>query len=201
MIQRYAAMERPTLGGNGNTKSQASTPDQNLIPMLVKQRQLIEEVGANHPDLKEVQAKIDELYSIYTARGIALPPKRPDGTTASTDLNLVEVYLSSLDDRLELLKHQLEVLDLGYQRESLAAKKLTRTAMDDETFRSDILNTKSILDRVTLRLNEIGLNNASGYKMEVMSAGRHELNMKKPLKFVGASMMLMAGAVMGLLCL
>jgi succinoglycan biosynthesis transport protein ExoP len=200
MIQRYAAMERPTLGGNSGT-AETSTPDQNLIPLLLKQKQLIEEVGANHPDLKEVQAKIDELYAIYTARGIALPPKRPDGTTATLDLNLVEVYLSSLDDRLALLDHQLEVLDLALQREILAAKKLARTAMDDETFRSDISNTKSVLDRVTLRLNEIGLNNASGYQMEVMSAGRHELNIKKPIKFIGVSMMLMAGAVMGLLCL
>lgn len=206
MIQGYTQMAQSSSGDNrsgnsGGGKSGSSSPDTQLIPLLLKQKQLVAEFGSNHPDLQEVQAKIDELRAIYTQKGIALPSQRADGTTESSKLNLVQIYLSSIETRQELLNEELETLNTALQRETLSAKKLTRTAMDADTFRSDITNTTKILDKVTQRLKEIGLNNGAGYTMEVMSKGRHEVNMKKPIKFILASIVLMSGAVMGLVCL
>ena len=209
MIQRFNQMEQISASrsrgsggsGGGSGASDQTSPTQMLIPLLLKQKELLTEFGANHPDLREVRVKIAELRTILSGQGVALPAQGPDGSTEVSNLNVIQIYLSSLQVREELLEEQLELLNIGLEAEVLAAKKLTRTAMEADTFASDISNTKQILDKVTLRLNELGLNNGAGYTMEVMNKGRHQLNIKKPIKFVVASMVLMAGAVMALLCL
>ena len=78
---RYAAMERTTLGGNsGSGKAEASTPDQNLIPLLLKQKQLIEEVGA---------------------RVLFLPPYSPDLNPTELMWSKVKNYLRGAEARTD----------------------------------------------------------------------------------------------------
>ena len=174
---------------------QTSTMDAQLLPLLMQEQQLLRDYGSDHPDVKLVRQKIDTIGSFYRQRGVAMPglPGSASGKSAAAGIDLIAVYMQSLEQQLMQVELRNASLEEIYEHESKLAKQFAHYQEQDQTYNDEIAQLKSLWDVVVKRLNELKLvKDNRGYTLKQIAPVRAELVIKRPIKFLGA------GGVFGL---
>lgn len=165
------------------------------MSLLMEERKMAGQFGAGHPDLKVMRSRLKEMKSALQA-ALGAEKNGKNGLGKSTDY--VEAYKRVLRERSTSMQKQLEMLNASYKKEEVAGSKLTGLLAADERHRSGIESTKSMLDVVVDRLEEINIiQNYGGERMDVIAKPSVAEVVWPSLPIIGALSM-MSGLLLGL---
>ncbi len=176
---------------------------QEYFALLLDERKLLETYGPKHPDVENVQRRLE------TARGLLFLPStawqtaaeasvsknsvRLAGLAANSAPDPVDLHLQVLRQKCQQVKSSEEVLAKLLRSEQEEARRLGELQLEDESFRTSIAFSRQLHETLIKRLGDASLlRNAGGYDIE-------EIETPSVAKKVGPSLRLfgLVGAFLG----
>ncbi|MEP3477705.1 MAG: polysaccharide biosynthesis tyrosine autokinase [Fuerstiella sp.] len=183
--------------------SSAQTMFRALMPLLLEESLLAEELGAGHPDLQKVRYRI-ELTQKYYERlaGMEVATEVPDAETPNPEQparpDFIQIYLNSLAQDLNVIAQQKLEFQAMSDHEEAEAKKLREFENRRATFERRIARETSLLEDVQQQMRDTELpTNFGGVSASILTEARHgSLVYPKLSQFLGMGAFL--GAFLGL---
>jgi capsular exopolysaccharide synthesis family protein len=158
-------MER--LKGSDNPSLDERSLQGDIIPLLLEEAVLLQDLGPEHPKVATVRKRIEMTRSLYNLPETGTA-ELPSSRKRSTDF--LRVYLESLRRQVATTEKREEVLNELFNKERDAAKALMDIEMQDEGYRNEILRMRQLFEAVVKRLQELSLfKEQGGYKAQVIS--------------------------------
>jgi succinoglycan biosynthesis transport protein ExoP len=163
-----AAEKVIALASDLSSKSQMVTGDKEenvtlhsrLLPLLMEEQRLLQDLGPKHPHVVSVRKQIEATRNFFAlpsaAYGKVMEQPTGNGRQASPE-ELVDLYVQYLQHELAHLKKSDELLAAMYEEEHKAAKQLASYEIQDEEFRRGIERTQALYDGVVKQLQDIGM--------------------------------------------
>lgn len=176
--------------------SNAKSMFQALMPLLMEEAVLAEELGSGHPKLQALRKRIeitrdhfDKLAGLKPKKNNTKPEPRPD---------FLAVYVNSLQQELLLLDKKRQDLELLAGTEESAAKGLRNFEHKRSNFQRAIDRENSLLEDVQQQIRDTELpTNIGGISATILTEARHgSLVYPKLPEFLGIGAFL--GAFAGL---
>lgn len=221
MIQLFAApqsksTQNPSLLGTGGG---ATSFDSQLLPLLLREKQLLLEFGEDWPEVQTVRAQIAAIRQFYVQRGFPAETNRqavspqtgrnsaftPSGQQApaqslaktSNGLDLVDVYLASLTQELDALNLREEEIERIYRNEFERARKLSSYLEQNRQYNDDLDRLHGLWASIKDQASKVNIEKENpGYSLKVIAPAKDQLSLKRVIKLYGAGI----AAVMGLVC-
>jgi uncharacterized protein involved in exopolysaccharide biosynthesis len=143
----------------------AADPHEQLLPLLLEERKLLQLHGPSHPEVQAVRGRIDAARRL-----LLLPPAawkaEADGSPPEDP---VQVHVAVFRQKLEHLKTAEAILTAAFQKEQDEARRLAASEIRNETFQSNIAQGRQLTEALVKRLNDSSLiKGAGGYRVEVI---------------------------------
>ena len=169
---RGTAAEKP--GDVEDAVVSARTVFQALMPLLMEEAILSEEVGPGHPRLVALRRRIEITRDhVETLAGMA-PQLRGDGTAEPARPDFLTVYVNSLQHELMLLETKEAELQSLANAEETAAKSLRNFEHQRTNFVNRIERESSLLDSIQQQIRTIELpTNFGGVSAQLLNEARH----------------------------
>jgi hypothetical protein len=136
-----------------------------LLPLLLEERKLIQIHGAKHPDVIEVRKRIE------TARKLMVLPTSAWKGELDPNLDPISLHLETLRQKLQHLQNSDKLLAEVFKNEQDDARRLAAFEIENEAFRARIALNQSMYESLSKRINEVGLvRNVGGYQIEMLEA-------------------------------
>ena len=222
MIQLFSAPQsksgqNPSVLGPGGG---ATSFDGQLLPLVLREKQLLLEFGEDWPEVQTVRAQIATLRQYYVQRGIpgaAAEPQTVDPrtgsliasgqpgqpipaqslATTSNGLDLVDVYLASLNQELDALTLREREIERIYEREFQRARELSGYLEQNRQFNDDLDRLHGLWASIKVQASKVNIEKENlGYSLKVIAPAKDQLSLKRIIKLYGAGIV----AVMGLVC-
>ncbi len=202
-VRRFVNLDGRS-GEDAERQTQISVYQSQLLPLLIKERDLSREVGRDHPELVAVRRGIETILHTYAKLGLRFP----EGVEAERfarargmQADFVALYLDSLRHQVD--EHQLKDRELAdlIRTEGLRGKEFSGYLATDQNMRAEILQLQELWQKQLDRENGVAIEkDTNGYTMKTLAPVKHELVIKKLLKFdMGGAALVML--VVSLLCL
>ncbi|MHC4876222.1 MAG: polysaccharide biosynthesis tyrosine autokinase [Planctomycetota bacterium] len=190
--------------------------DGQLLPLMLKEQQLLQEYGADWPEVRATRQQIATLKGYYRLRRIPVPGEQPtvDPQTGrvvqpgmQTDepqslartvngLDVVDVYVASLKQQLDAATLREQEIDRLYKVEFDKARSLSKYLEQDRRFNDDLDRLHGMWNALQVDATKLDLQQENlGYSLKVIAPAKVELSLKRVAKLYGAGLV----AVMGLL--
>ena len=203
-VRRFLSLD----GRNGedvDRPTQISVYQSQLLPLIIKERELARQFGRDHPDLVGVRRSIDTILQTYAKLGLKFPEgmeARRFAAARGVQTDFVALYLDSLRHQTD--EHQLKDRELAdmIQMEGLRGKEFSGYQTTDQNLRAEILLLQESWQKQLERENGVAIEkDTNGFRMKVLAPVRHELVIKKLMKFDlgGAACALLLVALMCLI--
>jgi succinoglycan biosynthesis transport protein ExoP len=215
MIQLFAAPQSksgqtPSLLGPGG--AQASF-DSQLLPLILREKELLLEYGEDWPDVQTVRAQMATLRQYYVQRGLpgaaasqSIDPRtgapiafgQPQSLAKiSNGLDLVDVYLASLNQEYESLDLREAEIERIYQREFNRARELSGFLEQNRQFNDDLDRMHGLWASIKVQASKVNIEKENlGYSLKIIAPAKDQLSLKRVITLYGAGI----AAVMGLVC-
>lgn len=197
MVKISLTLESVGITSSTGPSPEAAALDAQLLPLLVKEKNLERDLGDDNYELISVRKSIETVLAFYRQKGIRLPDEVIDEKTNQVDF--VELYIRSLNQILVELEHRDQRLTVAFNEESKEAKKLTAFLLEDQSLNEEIERVKATWKIVVDKAKSLPLNNKSdGYNMKQIAPSRAELVVKRHIKFIAAGCFACLLGVLGL---
>jgi capsular exopolysaccharide synthesis family protein len=180
--QRLSAIDRAKTGGSSQSVllALASRPlekagkeqdleqklEEQLFPLLLKEKALLQDYGNKHPDVIRIREQIAMTREFFK-RLDRVNQKSYSDTAGATRLSAL---IDTLRQEQALVEMASAALAKLMTEEEKQARKLESYEIQDEAFRGDIAVTTKVLDQTLKRLEEINLvRDFGGYEARVIS--------------------------------
>ena len=177
-------------GRNSNDadrQTQISVYQSQLLPLLIKERELAPQVGRDHPELVGVRRSIETVLQTYAKLGLKFPEGDETQRFAAArgmKTDFVALYLDSLRHQVDELQLQDRELAGMIQEEGLRAKEFSGYQSTDQNRRAEIsLLQESWQKQLDVQNGVANEKDTNGFKMKVLAPVRDELVIKKQLMF------------------
>ncbi len=175
-----------------------ATLQEQLLPLLLEERKLLETHGAKHPDVLAARARVEEarrrlLLPLTAWQVDRVGPAAEDAIRAHVDL---------LRQKLAQLKIAEGLLAAAFEQEQGEARRLAAYEIENEARQTAITLNRQLYEALVKRLGEASLvRDAGGYQVEVVEppAAGKRVSPNVPLNLaVGAVLGLVAGLLAAL---
>jgi succinoglycan biosynthesis transport protein ExoP len=141
-------------GAAGSSKENAgSQTADRLLALKLQEKNLLEEFGSDHPEVRMVRDQLAVLNGRVTYFG----------KDSKNDGDPVESYFQALKLELEYVRMASESLNKVLQQAHARAKPLRSKEIQNESFRTEIARNQQLFEAISKRLDEINiLKSASG---------------------------------------
>jgi capsular exopolysaccharide synthesis family protein len=218
MIQLFAApqsksVQNPSLltaGGGANSF------DGQLLPLILREQQLLLEFGEDWPEVQTVRAQIATLRQYYIQRGVfgaagdqAVDPRTgaplapvqpvPPQSLARTSngLDLVDVYMASLNQTRDSLILREKEIERIYKSEFNRARELSGYLEENRQYNDDLDRLHGLWASIKVQASKVNIEKENlGYSLKIIAPAKDQLSLKRVIKLYGAGIV----AVMGLIC-
>ncbi len=187
-----------TPAGVEEAVTNAKSMFQALMPLLMEEAILGEELGAGHPKLVALRRRI-EITQSHLDKLAGLTPKRNKKTGKQEPRpDFLTVYLTSLKNEMFLLQKKRQELQILANNEEAAAKGLRTYEHKRSNFVREIARENSLLQDIQAQIRDTELpTNMGGISATVLTEARHgSLVFPKLSEFLGLGAFL--GAFVGL---
>ncbi|MDA0282646.1 MAG: polysaccharide biosynthesis tyrosine autokinase [Planctomycetota bacterium] len=224
MIQLFSApqskaAQTPSILGPGGSQS---TLDGQLLPLLLQEKQLLLEYGEDWPEVQTIRAQIATLRQYYFQRGVpgsagarkvdprtgtpfGLPgqPVPPQSLAkTSNGLDLVDVYLASLNQELDSLSLREIEIERIYTVEFKRARELSVFLEQNRQFNDDLDRLHGLWSSIKVQASKVDIEKENlGYALKVIAPAKDQLSLKRVIKLYGAGIIVVMGLVCGLIFL
>jgi succinoglycan biosynthesis transport protein ExoP len=161
--------------------SPASTLEERLSPLLLRQQMLLEEYGPDHPQVRAIRKEIQLTRDAVTRRSATaskaaetLAPSTsaspPRGDQEARGDDSLEWHIQSLKQELDDNKQEEQVLAELFKRQYDEVRELRSYEIQEEAYRSDITRTQQLYDGIIKRLGEFNIvRDFGGYDARTIS--------------------------------
>ena len=119
-----------------------------LYDAMIDERIALDQYGADHPEVKKIQTKIQMLREQLGGQGIKRTGPVP---------SFIDLYLEALQQELQVADNKLNNLNALFETEHEAAKQLEDIEIQDASLKADISRTQDLFDNVMQHLDAISL--------------------------------------------
>jgi capsular exopolysaccharide synthesis family protein len=119
-----------------------------MFAALLDEQQKLEEYGPDHPSVRAIRTRINLIREHFGKDPLPEEAQHTD---------ILRVYIDSLGEELKIAQQGLAKYDTLFAQESKAAKDISASQIEDETYRSEITRTQQMFNVVVKRLEEINL--------------------------------------------
>jgi len=154
----------PTATGDNSARDRLVASQEQLMPLLLDERRLLQSFGANHPDVRGARERIETARAVMAVPG-GLWSAGPS-TVARMDL--------AIEQQLAYLNQQIQEIDGTDERlgreERATATELVELGAKDDAYRSNLARTQQLYDNIVKRLQDQNLSkDAGGYELQIIS--------------------------------
>jgi succinoglycan biosynthesis transport protein ExoP len=137
------------------------TLDSQLLPLLVEEQSLLQDLGPNHPHVLSVRKQIAATRDFFalpsgTYNRLTDRPSR-NGNEVGSAQEVVQLYIQYLQQELEHVRKSDESLADLYGREHQAAREIANYEIRDDEFRRGIERTQALYDGIVHRLHDVAM--------------------------------------------
>jgi succinoglycan biosynthesis transport protein ExoP len=193
----------------------ANSIDGQLLPLILREKQLLLEFGEDWPEVKTVRAQIATLRQYYVQQrlqaaaggqapsaalatgplGASMPPQSMAKT--SNGLDLVDVYLASLNQEFDSLNLRETEIERIYASEFNRARELSGYLEKNRQYNDDLDRLHGLWASIKVQASKVNIEKENlGYSLKIIAPAKDELSLKRVIKLYGAGIV----AVMGLVC-
>lgn len=214
-IQLFVA---PTsrLNDSSSASALASSPaaeaqrqnDGELLRLILEERQLQQQYGADWPALVTVREQIAALRQYYHSQGLLMPDERRKTTGNSTapgsrpdaaapaqpfevlpGMDIVDVYLASQRQLLAGFTLRELELDRVYKAEFDKARQLAKFLEEDRRHMEELDRLDGLWNSIQVQAAKFNLDKENlGYALKVIAPPRDEVSLKRVIKLYGAGL-------------
>ncbi|MEE3220951.1 MAG: hypothetical protein VX257_11830, partial [Planctomycetota bacterium] len=167
--------------------------DTQLLPLLMKEGELLKNYGEDHPEIQSIRKRIQTIRSFYRERGLDDDDQQRLSETAENQKS-VDEYLKYLDHQIAEFNQREQQLDEQLREEMTTAKSVAVFYARNQAFQEQIQHLKSLRQVIVNRAKTSNLEkDNAGYRMQRIAAVQHEVVVKRHLMFLGG------GTALGLL--
>jgi polysaccharide biosynthesis transport protein len=153
--------------GEGGRDRTANVQEQ-LFPLLMEERKLIELHGPKHPELIAVQNRIEAARRLLVLPPTAWKGKNDDGNALTME-DAIVLHTQLLKQKLTHLKATEALLTHVILSEQDEARRLASYEIQNDSFRTSIAMHQQLYEALVKRLNEVSLTrDAGGYLIELI---------------------------------
>ncbi len=197
----------------------ANSIDGQLLPLILREKQLLLEYGEDWPEVQTVRAQIATLRQYYVQQGAVgavgtpagnagiVPAYRPGQSgrpmptqslaKTSNGLDLIDVYLASLNQELDALNIREQEIERLYKSEFNRARELSGFLEENRQFNDDLDRLHGLWASIKVQASKVNIEKENlGYSLKVIAPAKDQLSLKRVIKLYGAGIV----AVMGLVC-
>lgn len=206
--------------GAGSTQSQLTLNNPNavqasldaqLLPLILREQQLVHEFGPDWPEVVVVRSQMATLYQYYRQRGLPIPGQ--NGATRSQPnplaqvrtaggKDLIDLYLLSLTQKLSSIADQEARIDVEYKTVSAKARELASFLEEDRKFNDRIDRLNGLWNLMETQASKLDIEKETpGYNLQQIAPARDQLSMKRVLKLYGAGVVAVCGLLGALIFL
>jgi capsular exopolysaccharide synthesis family protein len=159
------------------TADERATLDSELLPLLVEEQALLQNLGPNHPHVQSVRKQIQATKEFF-----ALPSgtynrlsDRPgqNGSERPSAEELVEIYIKHLQQELEHVEKSDESLAELYASEHRAAREIANYQIRDQEFQRGMQRTQALYDGIIKRLHDVAMvKQYGGFETRIIAPAR-----------------------------
>ncbi|MEX2140302.1 MAG: polysaccharide biosynthesis tyrosine autokinase [Pirellulales bacterium] len=137
------------------------TLESQLLPLLVEEQRLLQDLGPNHPHVQSVRKQIAATRDFFalpsgTYNRLTERPSR-NGNEAGSAEERVQLYVQDLQQELEHVRQSDESLAALYQREHQAAREIANYQIRDDEYRRGIERTQALYDGIVKQLHDASM--------------------------------------------
>ncbi len=171
--------------------------DGQLIPLLLKERELLTIYGEDYSEVKAVRKNIATTLSFYRNKGIRIPDTSLEKTIGSKELN--NFFVDALKLRIRELKQRDKFLQEKAVVEANLSKSYSKYQLEEQSKSEKIQQTKKLYNTIIERLGKEKLTQGnSGYSMKQISPVKTALSFKRHMKILVAGIVVSLGSVVAL---
>ncbi|WP_010585206.1 polysaccharide biosynthesis tyrosine autokinase [Schlesneria paludicola] len=175
-----------------------------LIPLLLKEKELARDYGRHWPDLVAVRENIKSIIRTYRNLGVQLP----DGISTDTmkdvpepaKVDLVALYLAEVKQQIAELTIKEEQLNQLISQEQIKKRAFAEYQSRERDLHAERTSLQELWTKQLEREQSVAIEkDSNGYRMTSLSPVKHALVIKRMMKFyvAGAAVCLF---IVGLTC-
>lgn len=189
-----------------------SSLDAQLLPLILKEKELLQQYAEDWPDVVAIRGQIDTVKTFYHQRGLPIPgqaaiPGSAGPSSIPTQsrsmaktingLDVVDIYLQDLRRRLNSLQLREQEIERQYTVEFQKANALTPLLEQDRRLNDELDRLHSLWSAMKVEAAKFDIEKDNlGYSLKVIAPAKDQLSLKRVIKLYGAGIV----AVMGLIC-
>ena len=159
-----------------------------LIPLLLKEKDLQREWGRDWPELKSVRKNIETIVQTYRNLGIQLPEGVSDQISKDAPkpvkVDLVALYLSEVKQRIAELTIKEVQLNQLISQEQIKKRAFAEYQSRERDLQADRILLRESKNKQLEREQAVAIEKGSnGYRMTSLSPVKHALVIKRMMKF------------------
>ena len=171
-------------------QSMRSTLDAALLQAQLKEQRLLRSFGAGHEKVTSARQDIETILKSYELHNITPPTVSADGELTQNE-SVVDLYLGSLRNKLVELSIRMEELDESYDAASKKAKEVQGFELTGARLDAELERLRNSYNVVAESADRFDIDrDRTGFRMERTGPIKTDLALKRAIKIVGASMLI-----------
>ena len=168
-----------------DTTATRTARDTQLLPLLMKEGELLKNYGEDHPEIQSIRQRIQTIRSFYIDRGLDDPGQQSSSETNDSSKDAGE-YLKYLEHQIAEINQREQQLDAQLQEEMTTAKSVAVFYAQNQAFQEQIQHLKSLRQVIANRAKTSNLEkDNAGYRMQRMTPVQDQVVFKRHLMFLG----------------
>lgn len=190
-VRRFLNTSDGRAADTQNKSTEVSIYQSQLIPLLVKERELERDYGRDWPELQSVRRSIETIVQTYRKLGIQLPEGvdakiRPERPTVP-EIDLIGLYLAEVKQQLVELQIKDEELSKLISEERNKSREFAYYQTQDANLRLELTTLQDLWRQQLDREQSLAIEkDSNGYRMTRLSPVKHALVIKRMMKFYAA---------------
>lgn len=154
-------------------RERAVSMQDQLFPLLMEERKLIQVHGENHNEVKEIRNRIDIARRLLVLPATAWKNEFDRSKNGGTKpaLDPVQLHLELLKQKLQHLQVSEGLLANVFQTEQDEARRMAAFEIQNDAFRTRTNLNQQLYEALVKRLNDVNLiRNVGGYQIELLES-------------------------------
>lgn len=187
-VRRFLNTGESRAGENQNKATEISIYQTQLIPLLLKEKELEPNFGQDWPERQAIRRNLETIISTYRKLGVQLPEgiseRQGDGPV---EVDLVALYLADVKQQLIELQIKEEQLSKLIEEEQSKSKAFAVYQTEEQSLRAEKNTLKDVWSKQIENEAKAEVErDSTGFLMSVLSPVKHALVLKRMMKFYAA---------------
>ena len=190
-VRRFLNATESRASDSQNKTAEINIYQSQLIPLLLKEKELSREFGRDWPELQSVRRSIETIVQTYRKLGVQLPEgidaQAGPETRKVVEVDFVALYLAEVKQQLVELRIKDEEIGTLISEEQTKSKEFSNFQTKDQNLRLELTGLRDTWGKQLDREQQVAIEkDSNGHVMDRLSPVKSALVIKRMMKFYAA---------------